>query len=69
MLRVHGPAATASMRQELGYNGFIIGATGFTSETELAAFTASGINAVLTKPVTTAKFVNTLTDLGLIARK
>jgi DNA-binding response OmpR family regulator len=37
--------------REAGYSGLIIGLTGLTSEEEHSKFMASGLDAILTKPM------------------
>ena len=68
MGEMHGPEATIIMRNELGYEGLIIGVTGYARAEEISIFRNSGANAVLTKPLTPQKFTEELQVLGFLSR-
>jgi CheY-like chemotaxis protein len=50
MPNLDGPGAAKELRS-LGYNGFIIGITGWTSDEDIENFLSHGVNEVLIKPV------------------
>mmetsp|Transcript_25988 Transcript_25988/g.37270 ORF Transcript_25988/g.37270 Transcript_25988/m.37270 type:complete len:835 (+) Transcript_25988:1356-3860(+) len=60
MLDMNGPEAVEIIRNDLNYCGPIIGITGNALPTDIAKFIASGVNEVLTKPVTKAKLIETI---------
>ena len=68
MGELHNPEATAIMRNNLGYTGYIIDVTGWALAEEISLFKNSGANAVLTKPLTPLKFTEELRGIGLLSR-
>jgi len=55
MIRMHGDETTSIIRQELKYQGVIIGVTGNVLPEDIAKFVASGANEVITKPLNRSK--------------
>lgn len=63
MDRMHGTQATVLMRNDVGYKGLIIGVTGNAREDEIQAYKDCGVDEVLTKPITRAKLIDTISAL------
>ena len=59
-----GPEATAEMRRR-GFNTLVIGITGNVMQTDMDHFMNSGANAVLSKPLSFEKMLETVKSLNV----
>ena len=66
MVNVHGPDCTRILRERFKYDGLIVGITGNAMVADMEIFTASGTDAVLTKPLSMTGLLSLLRDRGLI---
>jgi len=57
---MHGPQAAEMMRNDLHFQGVILGITGNALPADIAQFLQHGANEVLTKPLTRAKLLTQL---------
>jgi len=60
MITINGPEAAFIMRNNLRYEGIIIGITGNALKEDIATFIKSGVNEVIIKPLTQSKLLNCL---------
>mmetsp|Transcript_10424 Transcript_10424/g.15702 ORF Transcript_10424/g.15702 Transcript_10424/m.15702 type:complete len:718 (-) Transcript_10424:314-2467(-) len=60
MVSMHGPQAAEMMRNDLHFQGVILGITGNALPADIAQFLQHGANEVLTKPLTRAKLLTQL---------
>jgi len=60
MITINGPEAAFIMRNNLRYEGIIIGITGNALKEDIATFINSGVNEVIIKPLTQSKLFNCL---------
>lgn len=65
MPRMKGEDATRIIRNELKFQGVIIGVTGNALPEEIAAFKRKGVDEVVVKPMTSAIFVNKIDEIVL----
>ena len=60
MVHMNGPEAVQKMREEIGYDGIVVGITGNALPDDLTYFKDHGANTVITKPVTNAKLLDAI---------
>jgi len=63
-VEMHGPEAACIMRNELGYQGPIIGITGNVFKEDSAKFIKGGADVVLNKPVNKDELLRIIREKG-----
>jgi CheY-like chemotaxis protein len=64
-----GPTATRTIRNELQYDGPVLGVTGNGQEFDVAHFKESGCNEVFTKPLNVAAFKETMAAIRTSSKR
>ena len=63
MLNIHGPEAAFKMRNELNYQGAIIGVTGNALPEDILLFKKNGADDVIIKPLYREKLIEAIQNL------
>jgi CheY-like chemotaxis protein len=66
MTSVHGPQAAHVLRQELGYQGILIGLTGNALPADIEHFKSSGLDYLLLKPLKRLRLLEVLKELKVL---